>query len=112
MAVGRDLVGDSRGNVECDDGALALDVIAVAQTAELLHSGGVLHIESDGTSVGVKDRRMRLHAQCGHVPLRNLAGHVTLHESCVSGFLINQVSKALCSATQRIKPSSSSTCRF
>lgn len=36
------LVGDSRGDVEHDDGALALNVVAISQTAEFLLTGCVL----------------------------------------------------------------------
>jgi len=41
------LVGDSWCNVEHDDGALALDVVTVTETAELLLAGCVPHVEAE-----------------------------------------------------------------
>ncbi len=40
------LVGDTRGHVEHDDRALALDVVAIAQAAVLLLAGRVPHVEA------------------------------------------------------------------
>lgn len=48
MPVGDVLVGDTRGNVEHDDTALSLDVVAVTETAELLLASGVPNVEADG----------------------------------------------------------------
>jgi hypothetical protein len=45
------LVGDAGGDVEHDDTALAVDVVAVAKTTELLLSSGVPDIELDLTKV-------------------------------------------------------------
>jgi hypothetical protein len=42
MPVWNVFVGDTGGDVEHDDGALALDVVAVAEAAELLLTGCVL----------------------------------------------------------------------
>lgn len=51
MPVGDVLVGDTGGHIEHDDAALAVDVVAIAQTTELLLSSGIPHIELDGTQV-------------------------------------------------------------
>ena len=51
MPVGDVLVGDARGDVEHDDTALAVDVVAVTKTTELLLSSGVPDIELDLTKV-------------------------------------------------------------
>jgi hypothetical protein len=51
VPVGDVLVGDARGDVEHDDTALAIDVVAVAKTTELLLSSGVPDIELDLTKV-------------------------------------------------------------
>jgi hypothetical protein len=51
VPVGDVLVGDARGDVEHDDAALAVDVVAVAKTTELLLSSGVPDIELDLTKV-------------------------------------------------------------
>ena len=52
------LVGDTRSNIEHDDTALAVDVVAVTETTELLLSSGVPDIELDLTKVlrGVSQR--------------------------------------------------------
>ena len=51
VPVGDVLVGDARGDVEHDDTALAVDVVAVTKTTELLLSSGVPDIELDLTKV-------------------------------------------------------------
>ena len=52
MPVGHVLVGDSGGDIEHDDTALALDVVAIAETTELLLAGGVPDVEADRAEVG------------------------------------------------------------
>ena len=52
MPVGHVLVGDAGGDVEHDDTTLALDVVTVAETTELLLSSGIPDIEADGAEVG------------------------------------------------------------
>lgn len=44
---------------------LTLDVVAIAQAPELLLAGSVPHVELDGSSVGMEDERVHLHAQGG-----------------------------------------------
>jgi hypothetical protein len=51
VPVGNVLVGDAGGNVEHDDTALAVDVVAVTETTELLLTGSVPHVELDLTEV-------------------------------------------------------------
>ena len=65
MPVGDVLVGDSAGHVEHDDGALAVDVVAIAEAAELLLARGVPAVEADGTAVGVKLEGVNRHADGG-----------------------------------------------
>ena len=47
MPVGNVLVGDTRGDIEHDDTALAVDVVTVTETTELLLTCGVPNIELD-----------------------------------------------------------------
>ena len=47
MPVGDVLVGDAGGHVEHDDAALAVDVVAITEAAELLLAGRVPHVELD-----------------------------------------------------------------
>lgn len=51
VPVGNVLVGDTGGNVEHDDTGLAVDVVAITETTELLLAGSVPHIKLDGTQV-------------------------------------------------------------
>lgn len=85
VPVGHILVGDSRGDVKHDDGAVALDIVAVAKPPELLLAGGVPHIKPDCPPVRVKDQRVHFHSQRGHVFFLELAGQVTLHERGLAG---------------------------
>ena len=51
VPVGHVLVGDARGHVEHDDPALSVDVVAVAQTAELFLACCVPDVELDGAEI-------------------------------------------------------------
>jgi hypothetical protein len=51
VPVGDVLVGDARGDVEHDDTALAVDVVTVTETTELLLTGGIPDIELNLTEV-------------------------------------------------------------
>lgn len=80
MPVGNVLVGDAGGDIEHDDRALALDVVSIAQATKLLLSGGVPHIESYRSAIGMEHQGMDLHAQRGHVLLFEFPGQMTLHK--------------------------------
>lgn len=67
MPVGHVLVGDARGHVKHDDTALALDVITVAKTTELLLSSCIPDIEHDGAIVGREIERVNLDTKGGCV---------------------------------------------
>mmetsp|Transcript_313 Transcript_313/g.1224 ORF Transcript_313/g.1224 Transcript_313/m.1224 type:complete len:236 (+) Transcript_313:948-1655(+) len=82
---GHVLVGGAGGHVEHDDGALAVDVVAIAEAAELLLARGVPAVEADGTAVGVKLEGVNRHADGGKVLLLELAGQVTLDEGGLAG---------------------------
>lgn len=47
MPVGNVLVGNAGGDIEHDDTALAVDVVTVTETTELLLTGGIPDIELD-----------------------------------------------------------------
>jgi len=51
VPVGYVLVGDSGSNIKHDDTALAVDIVTIAETAELLLTGGIPDIELDGAEV-------------------------------------------------------------
>ena len=51
MPVGDVLVGDTGGDVKHDDTGLALDIVTVAETTELLLASSIPHVETDGAKV-------------------------------------------------------------
>ena len=51
MPVGDVLVGDTRGHIEHDDTALAVDIVTISETTELLLTGRVPHVELDRSQV-------------------------------------------------------------
>lgn len=65
MPVGDVLVGDTGGNVEHDDTALALDIVAVAKTTKFLLTGGIPDIEANSAEVGGKRERVDLDTESG-----------------------------------------------
>ena len=65
MPVGDVLVRHSSGHVKHDDGTLALDVVAIPESPELLLACRVPHVEPDGSTVGVEDERMYFDPQSG-----------------------------------------------
>ena len=65
MPVGDVLVGDTGGHVKHDDTTLALDIVTVAETAELFLASSVPHVETDSTEVCGEGQGMNLDAQGG-----------------------------------------------
>jgi hypothetical protein len=101
VPVGDVLVGDARGDIEHDDTALAVDVVAVTETTKLLLTCSVPDIELDLTEVlwftslsaggcarhgmtggretyGGEAERVNFDTQSGNVLLLKLSGQVTL----------------------------------
>ena len=65
MPVWNVLICHTRSHIKHDDRALTLDVVAVAEAAELLLARGVPAVEADGTAVGVKLEGVNRHADGG-----------------------------------------------
>lgn len=51
MPVGDVLVSDTRGDIEHDDTALAVDVVTITETTELLLTSGIPDVELNLTEV-------------------------------------------------------------
>jgi hypothetical protein len=51
VPVGDVLVGNSRSNIKHNDTALAVDVVTITETTELLLAGGIPDVELDGAEV-------------------------------------------------------------
>ena len=56
-------VCDARGHVEHDDGALALNIVAISKTAELLLASRIPHVEGNWATVCRESERMNLNAK-------------------------------------------------
>merc|ERR1719399_2458335 len=82
---GDGLVGQPGGNVEHDDRAVGVDVVALPEAAELLLSGSVPAVKPQSTVVRMKVERVDLHADRGLVRLLELSGLVPLHEGRLPG---------------------------
>ena len=80
VPVGNVLVGDATGDIEHDDTALPLNVVAVAQAAELLLPGRVPNVKADWSVVGMEKKRMHLNTHRGNVPLLKLTAKMALHK--------------------------------
>lgn len=80
MPVGDVLVCNARGDVEHDDAALAVDVVAIAEAAELLLARRVPDVELDGAEVGGEAERVDLYSERRNVLLLELASQMALDE--------------------------------
>jgi len=74
-------IGDARRDVEHDDTALTLDIVAITESTKLLLPCCIPHIETNGTKVGRKVQGMYFNTQCCNVLLFKLSSQVTLDES-------------------------------
>ncbi|GIX62647.1 DNA mismatch repair protein MLH, putative [Babesia caballi] len=80
VPVGDVAVGDAAGHVEHDDGALALDVVAVTEPAVLLLARRVPRVELDATAVGAELQRVNLDTEGRDVLLFELPGKMALDQ--------------------------------
>ena len=85
VPVGNVLVGDAGGHIEHDDAALALDVVAITETAKLFLTSRVPGVEADGTVVGVEHQGMHLHTHRRNILFLKLTGQVSLHKGRLAG---------------------------
>ena len=85
MPCGHILVGETRRDVEHDDGALAVDVVAVAKATKLLLTCRVPAIEPDLASVRREVQGADLDADRGLILLLELARQVALNKRSLSG---------------------------
>lgn len=67
VPVGHIFIRDSGGHIEHDDPALALDVVPVAEPAELFLSRRVPDVEADRAEVGREGERVHLDAEGGWI---------------------------------------------
>ena len=72
MPVWNILVGYSACYVKHNDSTLALNIISVPKTTELLLTGSVPHVKSDGATVCVEKKGVNLHTKGGDVLLLKL----------------------------------------
>lgn len=80
VPVGYVLVGDTGCDVEHDDTTLAVDVVPIAETTELLLSGSVPDVELNGAQVCAEAERVDFDTESCDVLLLELSGDVALDE--------------------------------
>ena len=76
VPVGDILVGNAGGNIEHDDTALALNVVTIAETTELLLTGGIPDVEADRAEVGGERERVDLDTEGGCTMVATRSGSV------------------------------------
>jgi len=80
VPVGHVFVGDPRGYVKHNDGALTLDVVTITETTKLFLTRCVPHIEFDGPTVRMECERVDFHTERGNIFLFKLSRQVPLYE--------------------------------
>ena len=65
MPVGNVLVGDTRSDVKHDNTTLALNVVTITETTELLLTGSIPHVETYGAEVCAEGQRVNLDTKGG-----------------------------------------------
>lgn len=78
VPIGDVLVRNTRGNVEHDDAALAINVVTVTQAAKFLLTSSIPDLELDLTKVCEEAERMNLDTLSGNVFLLELASQMAL----------------------------------
>jgi len=96
MPVGHVLVRDTRRDIKHDDTALALDVVSVTETTELLLSSGVPHVEADGSEVGRELQRVNLDTEGGDVFFLEFTSQMALDKSGLSSSSIANENELEC----------------
>jgi hypothetical protein len=84
VPVGNVLVGDTGGHIEHDHTALAVDIVTISETTELLLTSSVPHVELDGTQVGGESKRVDFDTESRNVLLFEFTSQVTLDEGGLS----------------------------
>jgi len=85
VPVGDVLVGDTGSDIEHDDAALAVDIVSITKTSELLLSCGIPDIELDVAQVRAESQRVDLNTKSGNILLLELSSQMTLDECGLSG---------------------------
>ena len=80
VPVGNVLVSDTGGNIKHDDTALAVDVVTVTETAELLLTSSVPDLEFDLTKVGEEAEGVNLDTLGSNVLLLEFTSQMALDE--------------------------------
>ena len=67
VPVGDVLVGDAGGDIEHDDTALTVDVVAITKTTKFLLARGIPDVEADRAEVGGERERVNLDTQGSYI---------------------------------------------
>ena len=88
VPIGHILVGDARGHVKHNDGALPLDVVPIAKATEHLLTSCIPHVEFNSSTVGVEGEGVDLDSKSGDIFFLKLSRTVTFHERRLSNTAI------------------------
>lgn len=80
VPIGHVLVRNATGDIKHDNGALALDIVAISEAAKLFLARRVPNIEFNWTPIGIEEQRMNLDTERGHIFLLEFSGQVALHK--------------------------------
>ena len=83
------LVGDSGADIEHDDTAVSVDVVAISEATKLLLTGGVPNIEQDLAFSSEERHWIDLDTESSDVLLLELSSQMPLHESGLSDTTIS-----------------------
>jgi len=84
VPVGDVLVGNTGGNVEHNDTALAIDVVTITEASKLLLSCGIPDIKLNWAQISAETKRVNLNAESCNIFLLKLSSQVALDESGLS----------------------------
>mmetsp|Transcript_25845 Transcript_25845/g.30460 ORF Transcript_25845/g.30460 Transcript_25845/m.30460 type:complete len:91 (-) Transcript_25845:106-378(-) len=82
MPVGYVFVGDTGCHIKHDNGALPLNIVPVAESAEFFLAGGVPNVELDGAAVGVEEEGVHFDSEGCYILLFEFSGEMAFDEGC------------------------------
>jgi len=85
MPVWNVFVGDTGGDIKHDDAALAVDIVAIAQTTKFLLAGRIPNVELNLTQVRSEAERVDFYTKGCDILLLELASNVTLYKGGLAG---------------------------
>ena len=118
-------VSDARAHIKHDNAAVAADIVAIAQTSELLLASGIPNVEYNLTVVSEERHRVHFDSDSGDVLLFVFTGQVALNKGSLAdstvtdenelefrNLLLDHLHKISRIQNDRVKQSSTSECKL